>query len=196
MSADNVTKKMVEKFVAVITTARSFLLKADEFILQFYDFVCENLRDNNLWRAKYGTFGDCLETEFSWSPEKFKRLGTAIERFGREWIMKYGVESAITSIRLPPNSAVERETMIKLETWYEERGRRPSPEAVTRIVSQVVAPKIGVGGKVSETVRLHEIIKELEKQLKEEKRKRLAAEKRAEVAEEKVEKLKEKLSKQ
>jgi len=187
---------LVEKFIAVITTARSFLLKPDEFILKFYDYVCENLRDNELWKVKYGTFGDCLETEFSWSPAKFKRLGTALERFGREWVLKYGVESAITCIRLPPDSRVEKDMMTQLEQWYEERGRKPSTEAVTRMVSKVVAPKVGVGGKQSETARLHEIIKDLEKQLKEEKRKRLAAEKRAEVAEEKVEKFKEKLSKQ
>ena len=132
-------------------------------LLTLYDHICAG-RDNGPWKqGPFTRFDECLEVVFGWSPSRFRSLGKALKRFGREFAIKYGVVVAMTVLALPPGSQQEREVLDNIERMYQVRGLPPSVEAVERLVKP--KPKTKASPRMSEAQHLRGVVSDLEKKL-------------------------------
>jgi hypothetical protein len=133
-------------------------------ILTLYDHICAG-RESGVWKeGRFANFDECLDYVFGWSPSKFRSLGKALKRFGREFVIKYGVDIAMTVLALPPNSRQEREVMDEIQRMYDIRGIAPAIEVVRKIVNP--KSKTKASPRVTEAQHLRGVVSDLEKKLR------------------------------
>ena len=173
------TIKTDRKYVAWVDEVRGIMTEGHSLVIRLHRALRRG-RDTKLWqRGDYQSFERCLYEEFGIAPQRWAHLERAVERFGENWVTKYGLEPSITMLRIPEGSDAETQIHHEVQEWEKSHARPPSAEVVGRIVSKYVAPQRPTRSQINEEDRLRDEVRRLQVELREEKRLHREAEKRA-----------------